>query len=156
MRKETTAIVVHCAATKLGSDGNVGLPEFERWHKVENGWSRVGYNIIIPRSGVPIHVDHFDSRGIHAGRVKRNHDTFPICLVGGLDEDGQPMVGAPVDEIYNKDQLRMLSAAIEYTIMAYPRATLGGHCDIDPMKTCPCFDVRKWWKQECERLKVVA
>ena len=47
-RKETTEIIIHCAATKPSM--NVDAKVIDRWHR-EKGWLKIGYHYVICRDG---------------------------------------------------------------------------------------------------------
>ncbi|NYZ70056.1 N-acetylmuramoyl-L-alanine amidase, partial [Endozoicomonas sp. SM1973] len=42
-------------------------------------------------------------------------------------------------------QLVSLHNVINDWLLKYPKAEVLGHCDLDPGKTCPNFDVISWW-----------
>ena len=62
---------------------------------------------------------------------------FGICYEGGLDIRGQP---ADTRTPAQKTAMRQLLADLR---QRYPRALVVGHHDLDPRKSCPCFDAAK-------------
>lgn len=80
-RKETKRIVVHCSATTPGMD--IGAAEIRDWHVNENSWDDIGYHIVIRRDGTIEMGRQEGAQGAHAAGY--NHDSFAICLVGGID-----------------------------------------------------------------------
>lgn len=126
-------LVVHCSDTPNGRDDRA--EDIHRWH-LERGWSGIGYNAVIPISGVieqgrpdywqPAHVRDFDQDG-----EGDNSDSLGICLIGTDD--------------FNDDQLRALEGWLLAKQAEYPDAEIVGHRDLDRRKTCPNFDVGAWW-----------
>jgi len=149
-RMFTRAIVVHCAATKAGQD--IGAAEIRTWH-LARGFEDIGYAVVIRRSGALELGRPIGAVGAH---VKgRNHDTVGVCLVGGLDELGQP------ENNYTPGQWAALAITIRFLRNVYPSAEVCGHRDLSPdtnadgkvtpdewLKACPCFDVRAWVRQK--------
>jgi len=153
VRKETNKIVVHCSATRGSQD--IGVDEIRQWH-LANGWSDVGYHIVIRRSGIVEYGRHLNVTGIHVRG--HNSDSIGVCLVGGLKEDGSsdlPFGG------FTDEQIHSLSKVLSFLEMSYPDAEVLGHRDLSPdldgdgeverhewLKDCPCFDVREWWSAD--------
>ena len=65
-----------------------------------------------------------------------NHNKYSIgiCYEGGLDADGKPK-DTRTDA--QKIALRQLIMRLKKTD---PLAVIVGHCDLNPQKTCPCFN----------------
>lgn len=158
MRRRTDYIVVHCSATGPSSD--IGIDEIRDWHTRSkedggNGWSDVGYHAVIRRNGQLEFGRHFDVAGAH---VKgQNYRSVGICMVGGLDQEGQP------ENNFTQPQFTSLKIVLAMMRRAYPSAVIVGHRDLSPdldgdgvvekhewVKDCPCFDVQKWVKGETE------
>ncbi|WCD55426.1 endolysin [Pseudomonas phage phi 21A] len=140
-RAKTTAIVVHCAATKPTMD--IGRKEIQMWH-VQQGWLAIGYHFVIRRDGTIEEGRPHDVVGSH---VKgRNSDTLGICLVGGINAKGQP------EDNFTDAQKAALNSLLwsmvigEFADGAYAGLPIVGHRDLDPGKACPSFDVQAWWK----------
>ena len=140
-------IVVHCSATKRTQD--IGVVEINRWHR-DRGWSGIGYQFVIRRDGTVETGRPINKVGAHA--YGYNRISWGICMVGGLDYQGDPVDNFTPPQY---DALR----AIVTTLKAFaPDAEVLGHRDLSPdingdgvieewewLKSCPCFDVKKWW-----------
>jgi len=133
-RKETSYIVVHCAATK--PDQDIGAREIDAWHR-KNGWIGCGYHYVIRRDGTIERGRAEHAVGAHAEQV--NQISVGVCLVGGLDASGKP---APDFAQPQWSSLRRLLADL---CTRYPKASVVGHRDIPGVaKACPSFDVKAW------------
>jgi len=146
-RRKTRYIVIHCSATRAGSD--IGADEIRDWHVNDNGWSDIGYHAVIRRDGEIEFGRPFDAVGSH---VKgHNYQSVGVCMVGGLDDDGKP------EDNFTPAQLKSLVAIVATLEFAYPGAEVLGHRDLSPdidgdglvekeewLKDCPCFDVKLW------------
>lgn len=116
------------------------------------GWGGIGYHAVIRRNGDLELGRGWGEIGVHVGRAGHNHDSVGVCLVGGLDEDGD---AAPE---YDPRQLETLRIVIDGLRNRYPSARVIGHRDFSPdldgdgvverhefVKMCPSFDARKWY-----------
>lgn len=136
-RQETTRIVVHCSATTPSMD--IGAVQIRDWHVNENGWSDIGYNIVIRRNGTIEMGRQEGIQGAHAAGY--NQDSFAICLVGGIDDDGKP------ENNFTSDQFQSLEIYLRGILQWYPRAEIMGHRDLPGVtKACPSFNVKTWWR----------
>lgn len=140
--------MVHCSATKPESD--IGFDEIDDWHQAR-GWSGCGYHAIIRRSGQIEFGRHFDAVGAHV--MGQNYRSVGICLVGGIDLDGNP------EDNFTDPQMISLRGLLEVLQAAYPGAQVVGHRDLSPdldgdgvieahewVKACPSFDVAAWYE----------
>ncbi len=133
-RMDTNFIVIHCSATR--ADQHVTVEDIRRWHVVDNGWSDIGYHWIIDRNGKIHHGRNAQAQGAH---VKgHNHESVGICLIGGIDENGNP------EDNYTSAQWLMLEMLVETLELRYPQAMVVGHYFFTPYKTCPNFIVEDW------------
>jgi N-acetylmuramoyl-L-alanine amidase len=108
------------------------------WHVKDNGWSDIGYNAVILRDGTIEMGRQEGSIGAHARGY--NHDSFAICLVGGMAVDGSD------ENNFTQDQFESLEIYIRGLRHWYPGAQILGHRDLPGVtKACPCFSVRNWW-----------
>jgi len=162
-------IIVHTAATKPSMD--IGLYEIRKWHtlpkklndgtvrymrkiyqsnndlpedirgKEGNGWSDIGYHYVIRRNGQTQTGRDLSTRGAH---VKGYNDvSWGICLIGGLDKDGNP------DCNYTKKQYIELDRLLTELYRKAPLAEITGHREFDGVtKTCPNFDVKEFYYDE--------
>jgi N-acetylmuramoyl-L-alanine amidase len=133
--------IIHCSDTPIGMD--VGVEEITRWHTDKpprgNGWSAIGYALVIKRDGSvekgrdrDNDGDVFNEIGAHARGF--NRDGFGICLVGGKSK-------------FNFTDQQMVSLWFEMDEIEkrFPDIEWMGHCDIPGVtKECPMFDVRSW------------
>ena len=138
-RKETTAIVVHCSATRPSQD--IGVREIDRWHR-QKGYFRVGYHLVIRRDGTLEKGRDLDQVGAHARDAGYNRKSVGICLVGGVSEKD---VSVPENN-FTDAQFATLSCAIAALKGTYPTIVeVIGHRDIPGVKkACPSFDVSAW------------
>ena len=100
----------------------------------QQGGQCLGYHYVIPTDGT-----------IEAGRPPKmigahckshNSHSIGICYIGGLDADGK----TPKDT-RTEAQKVALRKLIEHLHQRYPKALIVGHHDLNPQKTCPCFNV---------------
>lgn len=107
--------------------------DIDRYHR-SLGWKCCGYHYVIPTDGT-----------IEAGRPPKmigahckshNSHSIGICYIGGLDADGK----TPKDT-RTEAQKVALRKLIEHLHQRYPKALIVGHHDLNPQKTCPCFNV---------------
>ena len=133
-RAETTAIFVHCSATKPSMD--IGVREIRQWHK-EQGWLDVGYHFIIRRDGIVEEGRPVEAVGSH---VKDwNNVSVGVCLVGGIDSSGK------FEANFTKKQMDSLEIKLEELQDLYSDAVLKAHHDVAP-KACPSFNLSHWLK----------
>lgn len=137
-RKSTRFIVVHHAATKKGQD--VGVKEIRKWH-LQRGFSDVGYHYVIRRDGT---LETGRALGVAGAHVAgHNQHSIGICLVGGLADDGHS-----AEANYTPAQYATLEKTLRNATVAFPKAEVVGHRDLDRKKPeCPAFDVKSWWAE---------
>lgn len=141
-------IVVHCSATRSNQD--IGYKEINQMH-VDRGWSGIGYHIVIRRDGTIELGRPLDFAGAHA--YGYNRVSYGVCLVGGLDKDGNTQENG-----FNPEQLQSLERVVRGLKLRAPQAEVLGHRDLSPdvngdgvieswewKKQCPCMDAREWW-----------
>jgi len=155
--REIDLIVVHCSATPPSMD--IGAAEIRKWHTdpkpVGRGWSDIGYQSVIRRNGVLEHGR--DMRRIGAHVHGYNTNSIGICVVGGINESGDP------ENNFEPPQMATLRAYLQTLLEIFPNAQLLGHRDLSPdlnhdgvieenewMKACPSFDVREWYYSELQ------
>lgn len=133
-RVSTKYIVIHCAATKPSMD--IGLREIRQWHR-EKGWLDVGYHFIVRRDGTVELGRPHEVVGAHV--EGHNSDSMGICLVGGIDDKGQPQ-----DNFTDAQWAALDHLVWEAKTSWYPNAKVVGHRELNPGKACPSFDVQNW------------
>ena len=152
MKKDNIdAIVIHCSATREGQD--VRAADIDKWHK-ERGFKMIGYHYVIDLDGTieigrPLTMDgaHCNTSGT-SGRPSNKH-SIGICLIGGLDKDGNPK------NTFTDAQMLALHTLVAELEIQYNIIDVLGHRDASPdkngdgvisknewIKMCPCFDVR--------------
>jgi N-acetylmuramoyl-L-alanine amidase len=122
-------LVVHCSDSS--NDADIGAEEIHSWH-LAKGWDGIGYHYVIRRNGevengrpeywMPAHVEG------------KNIESLGVCLVGKDDF---------TDAQY--DSLRMVLGG---WLGKYRGAYVVGHNELNRNKTCPNFDVQKWFRME--------
>lgn len=119
-------LVVHCADTPNGKDFTA--EDIHRWHK-DRGWDGIGYHAVIRVSGL---IEYGRPEYWPGAHVKgHNHESLGVCLIG-RDE-------------FTEGQWISLRGILTEWLEHYPDAEVCGHTDLDPAKTCPNFDVKRWW-----------
>lgn len=137
-RTKTNAIFIHCADTPPTMD--IGWREINQWHVRDNGWSAVGYHVVIRRDGTIEAGRPLDTVGAHV--ASRNSDSVGVCLIGGKGA----YAGMNPEKHFTKEQLASLVAVVKELQETYPGAEVLGHRDADKGKQCPSFDAKNWWK----------
>lgn len=118
-------IVVHCSDTP--NERDVRAADIHQWH-IERGWDGIGYHSVICRDGMEEMGRPEYWVGSHVKGFNRH--SYGVCLIG-RDE-------------FTEDQMNVLSFRLRYLHARYPKADIYGHCELDPHKTCPNFDVQEW------------
>jgi len=136
-RKATNFIVVHCSATKPSQD--IGVKHIREWHIKERKWADIGYHYVIRRNGAIEMGRPTWATGAHV--ENHNWQSVGICLVGGVNEAGDP------ENNFTAEQMMALKHALRLLKRdSYRRAQVCGHHDFEGVqKACPCFDVKVWW-----------
>ena len=152
MKKEDIdAIVIHCSATRAEQD--VKAADIDKQHK-ERGFKMIGYHFVIDLDGTiengrPLTMNgaHCNTKGLSSKPY--NSHSIGICLIGGLDKDGNPA------DTFTPEQMVSLHKLVNELEMEYDVKEVIGHRDASPdlngdgkisknewIKACPCFDVR--------------
>lgn len=132
----TKYIVVHCSASSNTSTW--GWKEINQMHVRDNGWSAVGYHVVIKRDGTIEAGRPLDTVGAHATPV--NSESVGVCLIGGLEGKRTD----PIEKNFTKEQEESLKEVLKELTQKYPDAKVIGHHDV-ANKECPAFDVKAWW-----------
>ena len=146
MRRRTDYIVIHCSATKPGTD--IGADEISQWHE-DRGFDEIGYHAVIRRDGQVEFGRQFDEVGAHV--MGQNYRSVGVCLVGGVNNNYEP------ENNFTEEQFESLGKVVDLLLLAYPGAVVVGHRDLSPdldgdgvieehewIKDCPSFDVGEW------------
>lgn len=129
-RKETTLLVIHCAATRPTMD--VGVREIRQWHK-QRGFLDVGYHLIVRRDGTVEKGRDLYQVGAHAKGFNAN--SVGICLVGGVDDKLKP------EDNFTPEQYVTIDKLVDQMVSTFPDLKrIVGHTNLDSGKACPSFD----------------
>ena len=150
---EIHSIIVHCSATREGVW--VDAAEIDAWHR-ERGWSMIGYHRVIRIDGSVEQGRPYTRRGAHVSGNNKN--TIGICMIGGLDSEGNPK------NTFTDEQFHTLMTEIINIRTFCNISQVKGHRDYSPdlngdglitpdewVKECPCFSVAhklKEWRIE--------
>jgi len=144
--RKVNMLMVHCSATK--ADQNVDVATIRKWHTDPEphgrGWKDIGYHFVITRDGF-VHLgrdtdgdgDVFEEVGAHT--VGYNAHSLGVCMVGGINDNGQPEAN------FTKAQWTSLERLCRFIKADYPNITIHGHNEFAP-KACPSFNVQTWLK----------
>ena len=128
MRK-ITLIVIHCSAVK--PEQTSSAKQIDSWHKGQ-GWKCIGYHYVVRRDGSVEPGRPVEMVGAH---VKfHNRYSIGVCYEGGMDAAGMAA------DTRTPEQVKALRALVEQLHGRFPNALIVGHHDLDPTKSCPCFD----------------
>lgn len=119
-------IVVHCSDSPQGRGDTAKT--IHDWH-LSRGWSGIGYHFVILENGK---VER--GRPVYwAGAHVKGHNigSIGVCLIG--------------EDEFTHEQTSALREQIDRLKYQFPDAKVVGHCDLDPGKTCPNFDVEAWY-----------
>lgn len=121
-------IVIHCSDSPQGRGDTAET--IHQWH-INRGWDGIGYHWVIRESG---EVQFGRPEYWMGAHVKaHNHDSIGICLIG--------------EDKFTEAQYESLALLVQSRLNKYPDATVYGHCDLDPNKTCPNFDVGRFLQE---------
>ena len=129
-------LVVHCSDTD--DKKRIGINEIHQMH-LNFGWDGVGYHKVICRNGEIQNGRPEFWKGAH---VKgKNDQSLGVCIIGR--------------EKFTKKQMISLQKVLDEWRIKYPKAKVVGHRDIqETSKTCPNFNVIRWWKEKQEKEKL--
>lgn len=158
-------IVIHCSATRnghrMGYDNHTAAEIIDGWH-AKRGFKRqavnlsvnphlkhIGYHYVIDTDG---YLETGRAIGEIGAHVKgHNKGSIGICLVGGIDDNGN------AHGEFTAQQWQALTSLLQSLAEECPNAKLYGHRDLSPdlngdgkitpnewTKQCPCFDVLEW------------
>ncbi|NDW17767.1 N-acetylmuramoyl-L-alanine amidase [Dysgonomonas sp. 216] len=128
-------IILHCAATKEGQHFTV--EDIDKWHK-QRGFKKIGYHFVIYLDG-SVHKGR-DLSEIGAHCLNQNANSIGICYIGGLDSNGKPK------DTRTLAQINAMHKLVETLQSKFDNLTIHGHNEF-ANKACPCFDVKKEFKQ---------
>jgi N-acetyl-anhydromuramyl-L-alanine amidase AmpD len=120
-------LVVHVSDSPQGRGDTAKT--INRWH-LEKKWDGIGYHSVILEDGTIENGRPIYWKGSHVGAF--NSESLGVCLIGKGGDATQ-------------EQLLSLHEQLMRWLTLFPDAEICGHTDLDPRKTCPGFDVKKWW-----------
>lgn len=134
-RKSTNIIIIHCSATRPSQD--IGAKTIDEWHR-RDGYLCIGYHYVIRRNGLIEPGRPTTEIGAHA--QGHNSTSIGICLVGGVTERNVKKA----EDNFTPEQMKTLQTLVASLKRDYPTASVIGHRDVNPKKTCPSFDAKAW------------
>jgi len=134
-KRGCTLAVIHCSATFPNQ--RVTVQDIDHWHR-QRGFDGIGYHYYITVDGT-IWIGRPLSRiGAHCKGY--NAHSIGICYEGGLDKEGRPC------DTRTLVQKAALVALLNKLHENFPTMAIVGHNDLNPYKTCPCFNVTEEYK----------
>ena len=130
-----TEIIIHCTATRPNAICTV--ESIRRYHS-SLGWRDIGYHYVIYPDG-----------SVHAGRPVEepgahteghNAHSIGIAYVGGIDANGRP-----ADTRTPLQRLALLQL-VQDLMEEHNVTSIHGHNEF-ANRTCPCFDVQQWRRE---------
>lgn len=128
-------IIIHCSATKEGQDFKA--KDIDQWHK-QRGYNKIGYHYVIDLDGTVETGRPENEVGAHCKGY--NSNSIGICYIGGLDRN------LSVKDTRTQAQKDAMWELVIKLLSKYPNANVYGHNEFNKGKACPCFDVKKEFK----------
>ena len=128
-------IIIHCSATKEGQDFKA--KDIDQWHK-QRGYNKIGYHYVIDLDGTVETGRPENEVGAHCKGY--NSNSIGICYIGGLDRN------LSVKDTRTQAQKDAMWELVIKLLSKYPNANVYGHSEFNKGKACPCFDVKKEFK----------
>lgn len=135
-------LIVHCTATPPSMD--VKGDDIRAWHKAR-GWKQVGYSDLIHLDGTVENLVPYDDNNvveedeITNGAIGYNGISRHVCLVGGIDTNGNP------EDNFTDAQKNSLVTYISNFKLLHPDCAVIGHNEV-AAKACPSFNVQEFMK----------
>lgn len=136
----------HCSATPPSQD--IGSAQITIMHRARK-FSDIGYGMVVRRDGRVEPGEDLRRRAAHVKGL--NGVSVGICMVGGVDEDGN------AENNFTDAQWKAAKHVYEFFTLLYPDAKHVGHRDLSPdsnndgrvqrhefLKDCPCYSVSQW------------
>ena len=126
IKEKIKYIVIHCSDT----DPNDTAEDIHKLH-LSFKWDGIGYHKIITKNGKIENGRPEFWKGAHV--YGHNHESLGVCLIGKQN--------------FTKLQMKSLEKLILTWKKKYLHAKVVGHYSLTKSnKTCPNFDVEKWYK----------
>lgn len=120
-------VIIHCSGSPQGRGDTAAT--IHKWH-LGHQWAGIGYHYVILEGGFVEHGRPEYWMGSHC--LGYNANSVGICLIG---------MGGDM----TWEQETALKRLIFDVLERHPGATVHGHREFNPNKTCPGFDVGEWW-----------
>lgn len=133
--RNISRIIIHCSATMQ----DVKIESIKNYWRLQLGWKKVGYHLIIEKSGNYTQLLNFSE--VSNGAKGFNHDSIHICYIGGITAFGKP--------IDNRTQAQkdVFIKLIKEISLKYDIKDIRGHYQLPNVnKFCPCFDALAEYK----------
>lgn len=129
--RDINEIIIHCADTPNGKEFH--NTDIDKWHR-ERGWQCIGYHWVVCIDGTVEPGRKPEMIGSHA--EGHNAKSLGICMIG--------------KDKFTHEQWDSLATLVRGLVREYPAARVIGHYEVAVNgKTCPNFDVRSWWADNC-------
>jgi len=113
---------------------DIGFEEINQGH-LDRGWDGCGYHHILRRDGKR-EAGRPEARvGAHVSGY--NAYSIGICVVGGINENGEPEFN------FSHAQMLELAKLCQEIAERYPGIIFKGHNEVSS-KACPVFNVQEW------------
>lgn len=109
---------------------DVGVKQIREWHVKGNGWSDIGYHVVIRRDGSLELGRPYDVVGAHT--KGHNTDSIGICWVGRV----KPSI-AQYQSLVNTFKVLMAAHGLKL-------GDIYGHTELNAGKSCPNLDMNKF------------
>ena len=131
--RTVTLIIVHCSATPDGKSLPAEACRLD--HIRHRHFSDIGYHFYVTRDGDIHRGRPIEKVGAHC--LQHNAHSVGVCYEGGLDAHSLPC------DTRTPAQRGSLLALLRELKRQFPRALIVGHRDLNPRKSCPCFDAAR-------------
>lgn len=132
MKRHIDEIIVHCSATKAGTDFTAA--DIDRWHR-RRGWNGIGYHYVVRLNGTVEQGRPLEKPGAHC--AGHNMRSVGVCYIGGVMSDGV----TPADTRTPAQRTSMLKL-LKRLRRQFPDARIRSHRDF-AAKACPSFDATR-------------
>ena len=142
-RRRIDEIIVHCTASPEGRD--LTVEQIRKQHKSQ-GWSDIGYHILVTLDGQAHLGRDMDISGAHA--EGHNSHSIGVCYVGGVENrPGVAYKDLKAKDTRTEAQKATLLALLMDLRKLYPNARIIGHRDVDTHgKDCPSFEAKEEYR----------
>ena len=142
-KRRIDEIIVHCTATPEGQPRTV--EQIRQQHKAQ-GWSDIGYHILVTLDGQAHLGRDMDISGAHA--EGHNSHSIGVCYVGGVENrPGVAYKDLKAKDTRTEAQKATLMALLMDLRKLYPKARIIGHRDVDTHgKSCPSFKAKEEYR----------